>query len=139
MLKEKTKKTLFTGASNWFIIFFFVIILVFPLFTFAKSYSDGALLRVENDSKVYIIHHQKKRWIRSIEIFNAYNFKWPNIKIVVENELTGMEENQLIRKRGDVKVYLISNAGLKEHVKREDEIGKKTKSKETFFIMTLKK
>jgi len=103
------------------LILFIIVIFVFPFFSYAQSYSDGSLLRAEDDTKVYAIHNQKKRWIQSVEIFNSYNFKWQNIKTISENDLAGIEENQLIRLKGDAKVYLIDENGARKHIKSVEE------------------
>src|SRR3989344_370534 len=116
MLKKKTLAKPVAGLVALLLLTFLL-----PLFVFAQNYSGNALLRAENGTKVYIIHNQKKRWIKNIEIFNSYNFKWPNVKIVSEKELAGIHENKLIRLKGDVKVYLIDENNRKDYIKSAEE------------------
>ncbi|MCK5491330.1 MAG: hypothetical protein KAI67_05830 [Candidatus Pacebacteria bacterium] len=54
-----------------------------------KKYSsfNGSLFRNLNDSKVYLIEDNKKRWIDSVQSFVLNGYDWKNIVIVTEYEL----------------------------------------------------
>jgi len=45
-------------------------------------YPDCNLIRQDGDEKVYYIDGTTKRWVKSIEAFNANNFKWEAIQII---------------------------------------------------------
>jgi len=50
--------------------------------------SDGSLILVKGDSKVYVIENGKKRHIASEEVFNGLGYNWDNI--ITINEFTGI-------------------------------------------------
>ena len=92
-------------------------ILVVPYFILAaEKYPDGALIRAEDDYKVYVIFNSKKRWVKNIDVFNSYGFKWEDIKVVNPAMAKKMELNNLIRMEEDIKVYALNDFGYKRHI-----------------------
>ena len=77
---------------------------------------DGDLIRAEGDHKVYLLSPGKRRWIRNIEVFNSYNFKWEDVRVVGPFVLTVFEFTNLIRQSGEEKVYIINDSGFKRHI-----------------------
>jgi len=73
-----------------------VAFFLFPSLVFADSYLDGALLRAEGNIKVYLINKNIKRWVSSLEVFNFNNFKWQNVKVVSEKEVSAVKEGEPI-------------------------------------------
>ncbi len=67
------------------------------------------LIRVPNDSKVYIIGGGLIRHIPSPEVFQSYGLKWGDIVTVSSSELKEYGQANLIRGIGEAKVYLIEN------------------------------
>lgn len=86
-----------------------------PFFAFASDYSNGTLLKADNDVKVYVIQNNQKRWIKTADIFNSYNFKWVDIKSVSQTILDSLPDNNLIKSDNDPSVYIITN-GYKRHI-----------------------
>ncbi len=86
MYKRKLKKTLFL----------FIIIFASPFFVSAKDYPDGTLIRARGDYKVYLIQGHKKSWIKSVEDFNARNFKWQKVKVISKKEVAAIKEEAVI-------------------------------------------
>lgn len=77
---------------------------------------SGSLVKVNTDSRVYLIEGGAKRWIPSAEIFISRGFKWEGIKSVSFNELALYPEGKdiiwpdgtLVKSNQYVSVYVIS-------------------------------
>lgn len=71
-------------------------------------YSPGSLLRAENNYKVYYINGKyQKKWIINPTVFELYNNKWEDVKVVEPEDLDAYRRVKLMRARDDYKVYLI--------------------------------
>ena len=70
-----------------------IIFLIFPFFVSAKTYPNGALIRVKNDPKVFIINNNKKEWIKSLAEFEAKKLSWKRVKIISLQEFDTIKEN----------------------------------------------
>ncbi len=78
------------------------------------TYARGSLIRAQNDTKVYIINNEYKRWIQSGEIFNFYgHLNWAAIQNVPAEDLSFYGDAWLVRADGDYKVYEINGDGTK--------------------------
>jgi len=90
---------------------------------------DGDLIRSQGDFDVYIVKiigtEKFKRLILTPEIFNQYgHLKWENIKEVSLNELNGYTTSDLVRAKGDEKVYKLypsGDIGEKKWIKTTDD------------------
>ncbi|MBI1888414.1 MAG: hypothetical protein HYS15_00550 [Candidatus Spechtbacteria bacterium] len=89
--------------------------------TSSTRFADGALVRAEGDSKVYIVKNGTsvgslfKRWIQTPELFGFYHhFSWNDVIEVKQQFLSGFKESFLIRKAGDYRVYEVDKLGRKK-------------------------
>lgn len=82
----------------------------------AHTYPDGTLIRLEGDFKIYTILKNKRRWIKNVEVFKSYGYKWENILVIPPVYIEDMPMNNLVRQEGDIKVYAINDAGYKRHI-----------------------
>ena len=73
----------------------------------------ATLIRVEGDSRVYVIVNNFKRHIPNPSVFNSYGYKWSDIKTVPAGELAKFQVTTLMRAQGDPKVYAIENGARK--------------------------
>ncbi len=79
--------------------------------------SNHKLIKYPNDSKVYLVENNKKRWITSGDVFNAKKFRWDFIETIStsnvyddgENLNSSVSEGDLIKYENDPKVYLVEN------------------------------
>ncbi|MBI2626714.1 MAG: hypothetical protein HYW77_00510 [Parcubacteria group bacterium] len=78
------------------LIFLFFFVFLFNFSADAKNYPDGTLLRASGDIKVYLITGNIKKWVSSLEVFNFYNYKWPDVKIVSKKEVEAIKEGDPI-------------------------------------------
>jgi hypothetical protein len=88
--------------------------------SFVNRFSEGALVRAEGDSKVYIIKNGSKiggvfkRWIQTEQVFGFYkHFTWNDIIEIKPTLLSSFSESFLIRKAGDYRVYEVDTFGRK--------------------------
>ncbi len=87
-----------------------------------SAYADGALLRGE-DNKIYLIRKGFKIYISSIEKLKEYSGQ-----IIYDVEMSELNKyqdkkyfiNDLIREQGDVKVFVITDSGLKHILNLEE-------------------
>lgn len=81
------------------------------------AYTQGSLIRAQNDTKVYIINDEYKRWIQSGEIFNFYgHLNWAAVQNVPIEDLSFYKDAWLVRADGDYKVYEINGDGTKHWI-----------------------
>jgi hypothetical protein len=78
-----------------------------------NSYGDDELMRVSDDTAVYLVVAGMRRHIPSAEVFESYGFDWDDISIVNKSEIADYPEVNLMRTAGDTKVYLL--AGGRKH------------------------
>lgn len=79
--------------------FFILILLLFfftPFISIAANYLEDSLLKAEGDIKVYLIKNNTKRWVSSLEVFNFYDFKWQNVKVVSKKQAAAIKEGEPI-------------------------------------------
>ncbi|MBU3924335.1 DUF5018 domain-containing protein, partial [Patescibacteria group bacterium] len=83
----------------------------------AGGFSDGALVKISDSFRVYVIIGQKKKWIPTPEVFETLGYKWGNVTIISKADLDKIPdyEDNLIRTIGDYKVYLVVN-GIRRHI-----------------------
>ena len=53
---------------------------------------DGILARSDESPRVYVIENREKRWVPSLEIFNAQGFDWGEVRAVTEDDLSTHDE-----------------------------------------------
>jgi len=85
------------------------------------NYPDGprlaALIRAEQDSKVYVIEDNGfKKHIPSAEAFNSYGYQWQDIIVVKPQDLSQYPRVKHIKLENDDKIYYLTETGLKRHV-----------------------
>lgn len=56
----------------------------------SPGYPDGTLLKSSLYSEIYVIKSGQKEWIKSVEEFNAGGYKWENIKVISQEELSSI-------------------------------------------------
>lgn len=76
----------------------------------AQKFADGALIRAKGDIDVYIVKYvgdkQFKRLILSPAVFKSYgHLKWENVIEVDKATLDSFTTSNLVRAKGDTKVY----------------------------------
>ncbi|MBU4579911.1 fibronectin type III domain-containing protein [Patescibacteria group bacterium] len=83
----------------------------------AGGFSDGALVKISDSFRVYVIIGQKKKRIPTPEVFETLGYKWGNVTIISKADLDKIldYEDNLIRTIGDYKVYLVVN-GIRRHI-----------------------
>ncbi|MCR4322675.1 MAG: S41 family peptidase [Candidatus Azambacteria bacterium] len=79
--------------------------IIFPYAVSAQTLSDGALLRARGESKIFVLFHGQKYWVRTAEIFDSYKFKWSDVKDVAPATLNAYPDVQTVKSTGDAKVY----------------------------------
>jgi len=61
-----------------------------------NNYEKNNLIRLKNGTKVYKIENQKKKWIKTAEIFNQLGYNWDDIAEVNYTELNYYPEGIII-------------------------------------------
>ncbi|MCK5413511.1 MAG: hypothetical protein KAI57_04025 [Candidatus Pacebacteria bacterium] len=87
-------------------------------------FANNSLLKSNNNSKVYLIEGSNKRWINSVDSFISNGYKWEDILIVTDYELSQYQKGEdivvkinsnsnfngsLFKSLTDSKVYLIED------------------------------
>ncbi|MDD3190174.1 MAG: hypothetical protein PHI66_00555 [Candidatus Pacebacteria bacterium] len=83
----------------------------------SSTLPEGTLIKLPDDSKVYVIKNGERVWIRTSDEFKALGYKWQDIKTVSANEIKQVkerirEETKLIKGKKDKKVYRLENGKL---------------------------
>lgn len=88
------------------------------------SVSNGTvLIQIEGEPRVYIVANNFKRHIPSPSVFNAYGYKWSDIKKVSSTEAAKFATTALIRAKNDAKVYAVAN-GKRKWITSAEEFNK---------------
>lgn len=115
-----------------------------PLVSVVTTVIAGSLIKYHDDSKIYFIENNQKRWISSVEVFNSNNFKWENVKEIdkptldsiadglnILNKIESQSIISILLGNGDLarssfgpEVYVIRD-GKKEHIVSPDEFVKR--------------
>ena len=86
----------------------------------SSSYPNGMLVRAEGDERVYVIHKNKKRWLRNETIFNSYAVNsWDDVRVLPKSIVDVIPHNNLLRADGTT-VYAINDKGYKRHIRNQD-------------------
>ena len=56
------------------------------------SYPNNTLLKSVDKPEIYVISDGQLRWIPSIDVFNAYNYNWSNVKTISQTELNAISK-----------------------------------------------
>lgn len=79
------------------------------------SFSDGSLIRAENDYKIYVINGKWRRHIISPEIFKFYpHLGFDKVKVVPPSVLSNYQESNLVRYVAEQKVYAVNEKGVRQ-------------------------
>lgn len=83
------------------------VFVIFPYAASAQTLSDGALIRAKGESKIFVLFHGQKYWLRTAEIFNSYTFRWSDVKEVAPEKVNAYPDVQTIKPAGGTKVYYV--------------------------------
>ncbi|MDP3792725.1 MAG: lysyl oxidase family protein [bacterium] len=87
-----------------------------PFLTDKNQFADGIVIRSGGNGEAYTIHNNKKRWLRSSEVFDSYGYKWEGVYVFPESIIDVIPRNNLIRLTGTNEVYIINDVGYKRHI-----------------------
>lgn len=78
---------------------------------------DGTLIKLPESPKIYVIINGEKKWISTPEVFEQLGYEWMEITSVTDSILEAIQdlEDNLIKLKGDYKVYLVTN-GVRRHI-----------------------
>lgn len=74
------------------------------------GYADVNLIKVADDSKVYILENSKKRHIPNAEVFEDYKYKWTDIFTVSATERDVYLDATLVKTTASSNVYYLTNS-----------------------------
>lgn len=86
---------------------------------YLSPFQDGTLVKGAGDHRVYHIIKGKRHWIPSPEAFKSYKFDWQKIKEVDSGVIVSLPRVYLIKLQNDVRVYYITESGIKKHILNE--------------------
>ncbi|MDP3985665.1 MAG: PQQ-dependent sugar dehydrogenase, partial [bacterium] len=87
-----------------------------PFRTPENRFPDGLLVQAEGDNRVYVMYHNKKRWIQSEEIFTSYGFQWGEIYQFPRGAVDAIPKNYLIRLAGTSTAYVLNEDGYRRRI-----------------------
>ncbi len=87
-----------------------------PFPTLRNRIDDGTLLRDVRTGNVYVIRHDRKRWLRSVDIFASYGYSWGAVYPVTSAMIDAIPSAQLIRRQGTPEVFVVNERGYYRHV-----------------------
>ncbi len=91
-----------------------------PFITNHNNFPDNFLVYIEGETKVYVLHNNKKRWLKTAEIFNSYGHPWNQIYGLTKNMVDAITNNNLIRLIEKEEVYAVNNMGYRRHILNPD-------------------
>lgn len=87
-----------------------------PFVTDKNQFTDGILIRSGGNGEVYVIRNNKKRWLRTGEIFDSYGYKWEEVYVLPVSIVDAIPGNNLVRLTDTNEVYIINEADYKRHI-----------------------
>lgn len=96
------------------------LIAVVSLVFFLSPLMALAALYKSSDGKVWADWNGKRRWIRTLEIFSSYGYKWSDVKDIADLSLSKKPINNLVRVKDKLEVYALSDNGYKRHIHNPD-------------------
>lgn len=97
-----------------------VLAVLSPFQTERNFITDGTLIRDATTGAVYVVNHNRKRWIRSVDIFGSYGYDWNAVYPVTAPMADAIPYQQLIRRQGTQEVYLVNERGYYRHILNPD-------------------
>jgi len=82
-----------------------------PYVTSANVFPEGMLIRAEGDSKVYVIHANKKRHLKNEAVFNSYGYSWSQVYVLPKGAVDAIPNERLVRMKGAAQIFLLNDAG----------------------------
>lgn len=58
---------------------------------------EGALLRADGDTRVYLIEAGRRRWVPDEPTFRSRGFRFENVRVISQRELTEIPEGPALR------------------------------------------
>lgn len=87
-----------------------------PYDTPDNNFPDGMLIKAEGDSRVYVMHNDKKRWIQTEAIFTSYGFSWANIYELPAGVVNALPYDNLIRVSTTSTIYALNPDGYRRRI-----------------------
>jgi glucose/arabinose dehydrogenase len=82
-----------------------------PYVTSANHFPDGMLIRGEGDSRVYVIHADKKRHLKDEAVFKSYGYSWDQVYTLPKGAVDAIPNERLVRMKGAPQIFLLNDAG----------------------------
>lgn len=87
-----------------------------PYVTADNRYEEGMLIKGDGDPRVYVIHRNRKRWLRTEEIFRSYGYAFANIRSLPAAVVEAIPLDTTIQLTGQPQVYFLNAAGYRRRV-----------------------
>lgn len=87
-----------------------------PFPTMRNHVDDGTLLRNADDGNVYVVQHDRKRWLRTADIFLSYGYAWNFVYPATKAMIDAIPSQQLIRRQGTQEVFMLNDQGFIRHI-----------------------
>jgi glucose/arabinose dehydrogenase len=95
-----------------------VIATASPYETPNNRFPDGTLIKAEGDPKVYQMRNNRKRWIRTEEIFLSYGYSWGSIYELPSGTVDILPLDRFVRANGAI--YVLNDAGYRRRILNPD-------------------
>ncbi len=86
----------------------------------SNRFPDGMLIKAEGDPRVYVMRNNKKRWLRSEEVFLSYGYSWGEIYELPPGVVDALPSERLVRVRETGAIYVLNEAGWKRRILNPD-------------------
>jgi len=88
-----------------------------PFVTSRNVFPDGMLLRGDKDAAVFVIKGNKRRPLRTPEIFASYGYDLKDVRVLPQSIVDVIPRGNLIRLAGSPEVYLVNETGYRRHLR----------------------
>lgn len=87
-----------------------------PFLTNKNQFPDGLLVKAEGDSRVYVIHRNRKRWLHTEAVFRSYGYSWSDVVELPAMVVRAIPWDQLIRLAGTPGIYILNDHGYRRRI-----------------------
>lgn len=79
-------------------------------------FQDGMLIRAEGSPEVYVMHANKKRWLRTEEAFRSYGYSWNDVYTLPAGTVAAIPNDKLVRVTGTSAIYFFNDTGYRRRL-----------------------
>ncbi|MEO5927362.1 MAG: PQQ-dependent sugar dehydrogenase [Patescibacteria group bacterium] len=80
------------------------------------QFQDGTLIRADGDSRIYVMHSNKKRLLKTAQVFASYGYADKDVYTLPAGAVASIPNDKLVRVTGTSAIYLLNDTGYRRKI-----------------------